>query len=266
MTNELLQDIADSQMVLVGIGKEMEENYQGMNEDTFYGPLLAQAEEEKDRAAIIQYLRCHYVRRHPNPRIKKAYEKLTALLDGKNYFILSLSEDDYIFNSGLDRERIVTPCGGFRKLQCTERCNAEQESLVTDDKVILQVLEEIDNCNGDLSSVDFPVCTDCCGILWFNRIETPGYREEGYLTQWEKYTKWLQGTLNHKLCILELGAGMEYPSVIRFPFEKVAFFNQKSVFYRVHGKLPYLTEELSERGISAKTDAITFLSEEGNQG
>lgn len=96
MTNELLQDIADSQMVLVGIGKEMEENYQGMNEDTFYGPLLAQAEEEKDSAAIIQYLRCHYVRRRPDHRIKKAYEKLTALLDGKNYFILSLSEDDYI--------------------------------------------------------------------------------------------------------------------------------------------------------------------------
>ena len=69
-----------------------------------------------------------------------------------------------------------------------------------------------------------------------------------------------------KACILELGAGMEYPSVIRFPFEKVAFFNQKSVFYRVHGKLPFLTEELSERGFSIKTDAITFLSEEGNQG
>ena len=36
MTKELLQDIADSQMVLIGIGKEMEESYQGMKEDTFY--------------------------------------------------------------------------------------------------------------------------------------------------------------------------------------------------------------------------------------
>ena len=62
MTKELLQDIADSQMVLIGIGKEMEESYQGMKEDTFYGPLLAQAEAEEDSAAIIQYLQCHYRR------------------------------------------------------------------------------------------------------------------------------------------------------------------------------------------------------------
>ena len=47
MTKELLQDIVDSQMVLIGIGKEMEESYQGMKEDTFYGPLLAQAEAEE---------------------------------------------------------------------------------------------------------------------------------------------------------------------------------------------------------------------------
>ena len=73
MTKELLQDIADSQMVLIGIGKEMEESYQGMKEDTFYGPLLAQAEAEEDSAAIIQYLQCHYVRRHPYHSIKKAY-------------------------------------------------------------------------------------------------------------------------------------------------------------------------------------------------
>lgn len=263
MTNELLEKIADSQMILIGIGKEMEEDYQGMKEDDFYRPLLVRAQEEKDSAALIQYLRCHYVRRHPNQRIMESYEKLSDILKDKNYFIVSLTEDDYIYNSTLEKERIVTPCGGFRALQCKEECRMDQEALVTDGHVILQVLDEIDHCDGDLSFVDFPVCAQCCHTLWFNQIGTPGYREEGYLPQWEKYTRWLQGTLNRKLCIIELGAGMEYPSVIRFPFEKVAFFNQKAFFFRIHDKLPYVTEELAGRASAVKVNPMDFLLGDG---
>lgn len=95
--------------------------------------------------------------------------------------------------------------------------------------------------------------------MYFNRIDTPGYKEEGYLPQWEKYTKWLQGTLNRKLCILELGAGMEYPTVIRFPFEKVAYFNQKARFYRVHSRLYQMTAELKEKGVSIQANPEEFL-------
>ena len=112
-----------------------------------------------------------------------------------------------------------------------------------------------------LSEIEFPRCPVCGHLLAFNQITTPGYLEEGYLPQWEKYQKWLQGTLNHKLCILELGAGMEYPSVIRFPFERVAFFNQKSELIRVHGRLYQMTAELKDRGTPIQADPVEFLLE-----
>ena len=54
--------------------------------------------------------------------------------------------------------------------------------------------------------------------------------EEGYQKQWEKYTKWLQGTLNKKLCILELGVELNLPSIIRWPFEKWHFIIKRQVF------------------------------------
>ena len=47
----------------------------------------------------------------------------------------------------------------------------------------------------------------------------------------ERYLHWLGFTLNQKLCILELGVGFVQPQVIRFPFEKTCYFNQKSVFH-----------------------------------
>ena len=88
------------------------------------------------------------------------------------------------------------------------------------------------------------------------------YVEEGYLPQWEKYTKWLQGTVNKKICILELGAGMQFPSIIRWPFEKVAFYNQKASFFRINEKLYQLTEEIGGKGISIERNAREYLLEE----
>ena len=77
---------------------------------------------------------------------------------------------------------------------------------------------------------------------------------------WDKYTKWLQGTLNRNVLILELGVGLKYPGVIRFPFEKAAYFNKKADFIRVHGRLYQMTEELGDKGISIAQNAVGFLA------
>ena len=95
--------------------------------------------------------------------------------------------------------------------------------------------------------------------LIFNNILSEGYVEEEYLEQWEKYMKWLQGTVNRKLCVLELGVGMLYPTVIRWPFEKVVYFNQKSNIFRIHSKLYQLTEEIKDRGYKNRKKPMDFL-------
>ncbi len=79
--------------------------------------------------------------------------------------------------------------------------------------------------------------------------------------QWDSYLNWLAATLNHRLCILELGVGFEAPQVIRWPFEKTVVFNQKAVLIRVNGKFPQLSKETAERGISVKENAVAFLVE-----
>ena len=76
----------------------------------------------------------------------------------------------------------------------------------------------------------------------------------------ERYLHWLGFTLNQKLCILELGVGFVQPQVIRFPFEKTCYFNQKSVFIRVHETLWQLSKEISERGIAVKKNPVLFLT------
>ena len=110
-----------------------------------------------------------------------------------------------------------------------------------------------------LVSLEEPICELCGEKLRFNQLGVERYAQEGYLEQWNRYTKWLQGTVNKELCILELGAGMAYPGIVRFPFEKVAYYNQKAFMYRVHPHLFQLGEEIADRGQAVADDPIDFL-------
>ncbi len=177
--------------------------------------------------------------------IKALYQKIAELLSGKNYFVVSLCTDGLVRECGLDSKRIVEPCGNYRYLQCSEKCTTD--------------LYEADRN-------EF-ICPKCGKPLVFNRIVETGaqYVEEGYLEQWTIYTKWLQGTVNRKVCILELGVGMQFPTVIRFPFEKIAFFNQKASFFRIHSRLYQVTEEIKERSYAIQASLEDCLKELSNK-
>ena len=49
---------------------------------------------------------------------------------------------------------------------------------------------------------------------------------------------------------------MELPNIIRWPFEKIAYYNRKADFFRVHGTLYQLTEELGGKGKGSVTEGI----------
>lgn len=266
MTEECKKAIEEADLVLVGIGTQFSGNLSAIEELAEYQQILNHT-EEKNRLQMQQFLQYHYLCRNQNEKIAGAYGKLAELLEGKNYFVVSLCKDDLIYESQIDRERIVTPCGGFRFLQCQNAIeeNAE-EKLIEAGQLVEHFSASVEECMKTGSVPELPVCPTCGEVLFFNQMGTPGYMEEGYLEQWALYTKWLQGCLNKKLVILELGAGMQYPSVIRWPFEKIGFFNQKAQFFRVHSSLYQLTEELKERGRAIASHPVDFLlSEEAEE-
>lgn len=78
--------IADSEMVLIGLGEEFRET----------------GDEEKDQ------------------RILKAYNTLPGLLKGKTYFVISQNEDDLVFRSKLLSFFITEPFGLKERPECGE--------------------------------------------------------------------------------------------------------------------------------------------------
>ena len=170
-----------------------------------------------------------------NAKALDAYNKLAELLEKKNYFIVTLCLDDVIFESNLDKEKIVAPLGGKRKKQCP------------------------DACENKLYDVTETICPICKKELVYNNYLAENYIEDDYIPMWEKHKKWVSLTLNKKLLALELGVSFKLPQIIRWPFEKIVSLNNKAELIRVNETLPQLSEEVSGKGTSIKENSVEWV-------
>lgn len=255
---DIRKKMEEAEMVLVGLGEEFQ--------CPAYVKKLPEYQKGRDtlqEAELLWLLPAwdSYCERMIKADTGAILEKLAEMLAGKNYFVVSVAMNDCIEKVPWREGRLVMPCGSSTKLQCAGECEDNPVPLSMEDE---SLLEEI---MADLYEGKFEPkklqrlgkCEQCHSALVLNNIYAENYNEKGYLEQWGLYTKWLQGTLNRRILILELGVGMKFPSVIRFPFEKVAYFNQKAEFYRINEKLYQLTEELNGKGCGISQNAIDCL-------
>lgn len=173
----------------------------------------------------------------------RAYRALYSLVADKDYYVVTTLTEGAVYDTPFAPDRIVAPCGNIHWRQCPEACTKDiwEEGEAPDD-----------------------ICPHCGAPLTGNTIQAPNYIEEGYMPRWAAYTKWQAGTLNRSLLLLELGVGFDSPTVIRWPFEKIAYVNQKACLVRVHETLFQLPREVGERAVSQaanSTDWVMGLAE-----
>ena len=238
MMNELLKNISEAEKVLIGIGTVFDEKFENLYSEEF-------RKFEMEEPLLAGYEKIQYLNNNFNIDCLKAYQNLLTLVKDKDYFLVTVCKDDLVYKAGFNEEKIVAPCGTFRFLQCVDNC---QKELLPVTEMMISKKQEI-------------ICPHCQKKACFNQIGEWEYNEDGYLPQWNVYSKWLQSTINKKLCIIELGVGMQYPTVIRWPFEKMFMFNNKAVMYRVHETLNQFPAEIEKVGNSIAKNPIEFLLE-----
>ena len=172
--------------------------------------------------------------------LKAAYEELYQLIQDKDYYIVTTLTDGAIYEMPFDKNRIVAPCGNIHWRQCSKACTKDiwEEGEVPDD-----------------------ICPHCKAPLTGNTLKAETYIEEGYLPRWKDYMKWQTGTINRSMVILELGEGFSTPTVMRWPFEKIIYFNQKSKLYRINENFYQLPKEAEERGVSVHENSVRWMLE-----
>ncbi|MCI8296914.1 MAG: hypothetical protein HFG22_13755 [Lachnospiraceae bacterium] len=180
-----------------------------------------------------------------NQAVQEAYGRLCQMVEGKDYFIVTTLTDGALYDTAFEKERFVAPCGNIHWKQCAKTCTKD-------------IWEEGEVPDG--------ICPHCGAPLIGNTIEAETYIEEGYLPMWKKYQLWLTTTLNRELVVLELGEGFRTPTVIRWPFEKTVFFNQKAWMFRIDDDLCQVPQEIRERATSIKADPVAWIRAYGSSG
>ena len=258
MYQDILNHIKEADYVLVGVGEEFQVNFLDMPKNPKYSHIMSKVAQQEKYDWVQSYLIHDYIRQNNFEELQNAYENLSEILREKDYFVVSTCVDDLIRNSSIDQKRLVTPCGSFYNMQCEKNCGVDVEY---GEPVALDVTREIFKNPNELGNVMRPTCEKCGAHFVFNTVYEENYDEKGYQEDWKNYSEWLQKTVNCKLVLLELGALMTYPSVIRWAFEKTSYFNKKSTFYRVNTSIYQLSEQTENRGKGIKMNPIQFLKE-----
>ena len=261
-TDEIIKIINDSEMVLVGIGEEFEAGMQLLESSAIYtefkNRLAAEKLDESEFKWLYPALLCATMNEEKTiSGLLSAYNKVAEIIKDKNYFVISMNMDPVLEMSDIDSDRTVSPFGSYLRLQCPAGCGDNlYNASEYNDSVMQTFLKRM-----GLENIKRGKCIICGKNLVSNTVNADKYIEQGYLPQWEKYQKWLMGTVNKKLAILELGVGLSYPSIIRWPFEKTTMYNNKATLIRIGSLFPQLTPEIKERGISVNINPLNFVNE-----
>ncbi|MBQ8247005.1 MAG: hypothetical protein IJZ42_07725 [Lachnospiraceae bacterium] len=276
--NQIKESVEQADFVLVGLGEEWilsdEEILDDLiDKDVVLKQIMQHVTEEMNDLALKELCVAYYYENYIPKKLEKAYGNLLHMISKKNYYIVSLAVDSYLIKTGFDKDKIVNPCGTYKLIQCTDAC--ENELLPSDS--MLEAFGKVLNRNREIELNEQTVkkivaeCTDILGqhrcgkchkAMVYNQLGCGQYLEAGYLDNWQRYMKWLQGTLNRHLCVIEAGVGMKLPTVIRWPFEKTVFYNQKSNMIRIHEKYYQVNQEVSERSFGCKCNAVRLFCEE----
>jgi hypothetical protein len=245
---EIKKSIDESNMIVVGLGEEW-----NLSPDTQKSEQYQRIMNDLKENPGYQWLLPYFYYKWTDDKLKQAYKNLFQMLEGKNYYVVATTVNR-CFVPFVREGYWVMPCG-TEEFLCDEALSAS-----VDFKEFVDSLDAYLNGNISLDEISF-VKDETGEVIPFNSVYSNKYKEEGYLSQWSKYMRWLQGTMNRKVCLLELGVGLQFPSVIRFPFEKMAYFNQKATCFRVHKNLYQLAEEMAARSTSVPMHAVELFGE-----
>ena len=268
MEKRLKEYIADCDQLVVGIGNEWNWVRNGINGDERYSGLI-QYSRVPGNEWILPIVEFEFAYYNNDSRIDQAYKALRRLIGEKRYFLISeLMIQDALLN-GFDEKRTVYPCGTYRFLQTSDSEDPLIEAPKCKDfmDLVEKIHEIVTKNNGLLGKEERfnkPIFNGKELYLNQKRLEYSNiiYNESAYLPNWDMYMKYLSGTVGSNLLFIELGVSLDYPTVIRWPFEKMTFVNNKSQLLRVHEKLYQTTPEIKEKTESIKMNSVDYILQE----
>ena len=273
IVKECIEKISDADVVLIGFGPEFNIKISDiLDQIPLYKELkISEMPLEEIEKKWIEYTlikksieNIDYNLRLETLKIYNSLGEYLNSLNKTNYFVVTTCNDDVIWDSVFDKDRIVAPLGTLNLMKCESGCFKtvyQTEEVYNNIYDIILKYKDADDKSQMYDKIKeaMPQCPMCKQVMSANLYKTSNYSAEGYRDAWDTYTAWLQKTLNRKLVMLELGEGFETPTVIRWPFEKVAAVNNKSTLVRVNKNFWQISEDIEGKALPVKMSGKEFV-------
>ena len=200
-----------------------------------------------------RYIWCN--RYEPAP--KNTYEKLFALVRGKEFFAITTNVDHQFQAAGWPKERLFYTQGDYGLWQCCIPChNATYDNYET----VKRMVEEQSDMRIPTELV--PKCPKCGRSLTMNlRADGTFVEDAGWHEAAARYQAFLSAHRTGKVLYLELGVGGNTPSIIKYPFWSFTYDNPQATYACVNLGQAIAPSEIRECSILIDADIDAVLGE-----
>lgn len=183
------------------------------------------------------------------------YRQLFDVVKEKNYFVITTNVDGQFEKAGFDTNKIFATQGDYAYFQ--PRTGSPKE-LYNNKLWVEQVLPLIKDCR--IPTKLIPYTPDGKPVSMNLRCDDSFVENEHWYQQARRYQDFLEKAHTKHLLLLELGVGFNTPSIIRFPFERMAAQFSQTALVRFNRDYPMLTTEGVRHFISFTEEMTEIMS------
>lgn len=186
---------------------------------------------------------------------KDTYADLLALVQGKDYFVLTTNVDHCFQKAGFDKHRLFYTQGDYGLWQCSGPCH---DKTYDNEAVIRKMVAEQKDMR--VPSELVPRCPVCGAPMSMNlRADSTFVEDEGWHQAAARYQDFVRRHEGMRVLYLELGVGMNTPGIIKYPFWKMVYQNPKATYACVNLSEAYCPAEIRKRSICIDEDIDEVL-------
>lgn len=185
------------------------------------------------------------------------YKKVYRLAENKKHFVLTTNVDHQFFLSGFADKNVFATQGDYGLIQCQKGCHPKTYDAI---KMFRQMDQARKDCQ--IPSYMVPKCPVCGGPMEMNlRSDQYFVEDEAWHAAEQRFGEYLRECQNEKTVLIELGAGFNTPTIIRFPFEKLMREHKNMSLLRLNLNEAVVPEEFGERAVGINEDLATSIED-----
>lgn len=191
------------------------------------------------------------------PAPKPVYEDLLALVQDKDYFVLTTNVDHQFQKAGFDKRRLFYTQGDYGLFQCSEPCC---QKTYDNEEIVRQMVEQQRNMRVPSDLV--PHCPHCGKPMSMNlRADATFVEDDGWHAAAARYSEFLRRHENCKTLFLELGTGYNTPTIVKYSFWRMTNQWPDATYACINLGEAYAPREIEKKAICINADIGDTLAQ-----